>query len=192
MSVTADAPPGEGHGGLLIGLVLCGGESRRMGRDKGLLLHDGVPWALYAGRKLMPRMPVYYSIRQTQWAAYAGVLSAAWLIPDALEIGGPLNGLLSVHQRFAAADILLIACDMLNLDEATLGRLLAAWKTHDPATTDFIAYGDERLWQPFACIYTSRGLRKAAGHASLQSLLRAGRTQGLPILDPAAFDNYNT
>jgi len=173
----------------LLGLVLCGGESRRMGRDKGLLLKDGVPWALYAGRKLMPRMPVFYSIRQAQTEAYAAVLPAERLIPDALAIAGPLNGLLSLHRRFPGADILLAACDMLDLDEATLGRLLAAREGGD---ADFFAYGDERLWQPFGCIYTSKGLRKAEGHESLQSLLRAGKTQGLPILDPMAFNNYNT
>jgi molybdopterin-guanine dinucleotide biosynthesis protein A len=159
-----------------------------MGRDKGLLLHAGVPWALYAGRKLMPWMPVYYSIRQAQAQAYAAVLSPERLIADEGIIAGPLDGLLSVHRRFPAADILLVACDMLDLDEATLGRLLAAREGGD---ADFFAYGDERLWQPFGCIYTGKGLRKAARHQSLQSLLRSGRTQGLPIIDPAAFANYN-
>ena len=56
--MTVSAPIGDEPAGPLMGLVLCGGESRRMERDKGLLLHDGVPWALYAGRKLMPWMPV--------------------------------------------------------------------------------------------------------------------------------------
>jgi hypothetical protein len=78
---------------------------------------------------------------------------------------------------------------MLDFDEATLGRLLTA---RAGTAADFIAYGDERLWQPFGCIYTSRGLGKATGFGSLQSLLRSGRTQGLPIVDAAAFANYNT
>ena len=172
-----------------MGLVLCGGESRRMGRDKGLLTKDGIPWALYVGRKLESRMPVYYSIRQAQQEAYATILPAERLVPDALDIPGPLNGLLSVHQRFPASDILLVACDMLDWDEATLERLLACRETGD---AEFFAYGDERLWQPFGCIYTGRGLQHAPAHDSLQSLLRAGRTQGLSIADPAAFANYNT
>ena len=189
MKPNIEHPMGEGQGGTLMGLVLCGGESRRMGRDKGLLLHAGVPRALYAGRKLMPWMAVYYSIRQAQVEAYAAVLPAERLIPDALDIAGPLNGLLSLHGRFPGADILLAACDMLDLDKATLERLFAAYQL---GNADFYAFGDEQLWQPFGCIYTSHGLRKAGGHQSLQSLLRAGRTQGLPITDPAAFNNYNT
>lgn len=184
-----DKRSGQGRGPELLGLVLCGGESRRMGRDKGLLLQAGVPWALHVGRKLMPWMPVYYSIRPAQQETYAAILPADRLIPDALDIPGPLNGLLSVHGRFPAWDILLVACDMLDWDEATLEHLLAVWETGD---ADFFAFGDQRLWQPFGCIYTSRGLRHAASGDSLQSLLRSGRTQGIPIADPAAFANYNS
>lgn len=184
-------PLGEGPGGSLTGLVLCGGESRRMGQDKGLIVRDGVPWAVHMGRKLMPWMRVFYSIAPRQQDAYAAILPASQLIPDALEMGGPLNGLLSVHRRLEEADILLVACDMLDLEEATLLRLIDVWRLAGP-DNDFIAYGDERLWQPFCCIYTSRGLRKADGHDSLQSLLRAGPTLGLPITDPASFANYNT
>ncbi|HEV2479008.1 MAG TPA: NTP transferase domain-containing protein [Puia sp.] len=194
-----EAPLGDGRGGYLIGLVLCGGESRRMGRDKGLMLKDGMPWAQYLGQRLTAYAQVFYSIHPRQLGAYAAILPANRLIVDSLDIPGPLNGLLSVHARMPEADILLAACDMLDLDTATLDRLVAAWQVHDPADTDFIAYGDERLWQPFGCIYTSRGLRKAAGHSglqsrhsSLQSLLRAGRTQGLRIANAAAFANYNT
>jgi molybdopterin-guanine dinucleotide biosynthesis protein A len=165
-----------------------------MGRDKGLLLQAGVPWALYVGRKLMSRMPVYYSIRPAQREAYTAILPAERLIPDTLDIGGPLNGLLSVNRRMPGSDILLVACDMLDLDEATLGMLIAAWQARGSSgpDADFLAYGDERLWQPFCSIYTSRGLRKATARDSLQSLLRAGPTQPLPITDPAAFANYNS
>ena len=173
----------------LVGLVLCGGESRRMGRDKGLMLKDGMPWAQYIGQLLAGYGRVFYSIHPRQREAYAAVLPADRLVVDSQDIPGPLNGLLSTHVLMPEADVLLVACDMLDLDRATLDRLVAAWQV---GGADFFAYGDERLWQPFGCIYTSRGLGKAAGHSSLQSLLRSGRTQGLPIADAAAFANYNT
>lgn len=176
----------------LVALVLCGGESRRMGRDKGLMLKDGMPWAQFTGQRLAGYGRVFYSIHPRQQEAYAAVLPADRLIVDSLDIPGPLNGLLSAHELMPEADLLLVACDMLDMDQATLERLVAAYQAADVTKADFFAYGDERLWQPFGCIYTSRGLGKAAGHASLQSLLRGGRTQGLPITDAAAFANYNT
>ncbi|HVS94913.1 MAG TPA: molybdenum cofactor guanylyltransferase [Puia sp.] len=185
-------PLGEGRGGLLMGLVLCGGESRRMGRDKGLLLKDGVPWAQYVGRQLSGCSQVFYSIHARQWKPYAALFPANRLIVDALDIPGPLNGLLTAHRLMPGPDILLMACDMLDMDRETLGRLVAAWQVHDASAADYIVYGDERLWQPFGAIYTSRGLRQAAGYDSLQSMLRSGRTLGLPVANPIAFNNYNS
>jgi molybdopterin-guanine dinucleotide biosynthesis protein A len=176
----------------LLGVVLCGGQSRRMGRDKGLLLKDGIPWAQYVGQRLIGCTQVFYSIQPRQRESYAAVFPANRLIIDALDIPGPLNGLLSAHLRMPGPDILLVACDMLDMDKKTLERLVATWQVHDESKTDFIVYGDERLWQPFGAIYTGRGLKKAAGHSSLQSVLRSGRTHGLPIANPLAFNNYNS
>src|SRR5579872_6321749 len=94
----------------LIGVVLCGGQSSRMGRDKGLIGRDGICWAVRMGRLLaLSGLPVVYSIREGQESAYLTVLPDGCLIADAMDIGGPLNGLLSVRQRFPGRDLLLLA-----------------------------------------------------------------------------------
>ena len=116
----------------LIALVLCGGESRRMGRDKGLMLKDGMPWAQYIGQRLASYGRVFYSIHPRQREAYAAVLPADRLIVDSLDIPGPLNGLLSAHVVMPESDILLVACDMLDMDPATLDRLVSAWQGVKP------------------------------------------------------------
>lgn len=113
----------------LIAVVLCGGQSSRMGRDKGLIERDGVCWAAWMGRKLSSfGLPVVYSIRAGQEAAYSAVLPHGWLIPDAMGIGGPLNGLFSVHERFPGNDLLVLACDMQDMDEATIGELIGEYR----------------------------------------------------------------
>src|SRR5215472_5246904 len=98
---------GAGRIADLLGVVLCGGESRRMGRDKGLLLKDGVPWAKYVGQRLFGCTEVFYSINSRQREAYSELFPANRLIVDALDIPGPLNGLLSAHRLMPGPDILL-------------------------------------------------------------------------------------
>ena len=51
----------------LIGVVLCGGKSSRMGSDKGLLKLNDKTWAELAVKKMEQlRIPVYVSINETQ------------------------------------------------------------------------------------------------------------------------------
>src|SRR5690606_8665625 len=68
----------------LFGLVLAGGASRRMGRDKGALIYHGEPQAVHAWRLLTEVCgTAYVSISAFQGAAapYADLP----LIPDALD-----------------------------------------------------------------------------------------------------------
>ena len=182
----------------LLGLVLCGGESRRMGSDKGLLLKDGIPWALHMGQKLSPwKIPVFYSINSGQHTAYKTILPERHLVIDSLNLPGPLNGLFSLHQRLPKTDILLLACDMIDLDEATINGLISEYRQ---GGQDFYAYGVPGNLQPFCCIYTAAALQKAwplllAGQLhrySLQSLLRTGKVSTIEILKDEAFANYNS
>ena len=114
----------------LMGVILCGGASRRMGRDKGLLQKDGAPWARYMADRLMPyKLPVVFSVNTSQVDAYTLALPGARLVADSVAAGGPLKGLLSVHEQFPDKDLLLLACDMLDMDTATLNPLVDAWRT---------------------------------------------------------------
>jgi molybdopterin-guanine dinucleotide biosynthesis protein A len=188
----------------LLGVVLCGGESRRMGKDKGLLKKDGRAWALFMADKLDPwKLPVIFSINTRQRKAYAGILPAGDCVVDALGLAGPLEGLFSVHRKFPHRDLFLLSCDMLDLDHKTIARLLDAYRV-DGGKHDFYVYGEEVpgrfLAQPFCGIYTAAGLNvsysgypeKSTIDFSLQSLLHRGRTYRLPIEDREAFRNYNT
>ncbi|HLZ88777.1 MAG TPA: NTP transferase domain-containing protein, partial [Puia sp.] len=133
--------------GNLLGVVLSGGESRRMGRDKGLLDTGSGAWVLRMGEKLaQQQLPVIYSINKEQFPAYSAILPADRLVVDAGEREGPLNGLFSVHRGFPRHDLLLVACDMQDLDAAALTGIIAAWRIEE---ADAYAYEVEGVLQPF-------------------------------------------
>lgn len=185
----------------LSGVVLCGGESRRMGRDKGLLPIGDTCWAIHMAAKLASwKIPVFYSINAGQLANYGALIPADRLIVDALGIPGPLEGLFSVHQKLPGRDLLLLACDMPDLDTATIGGIIDVYRGGGPY--DFYVYQAGRsVAQPFGGIYTSAGLGafwsffaggEDRGDHSLQSLLNKGRTRRLPIERVDVFRNYNS
>jgi len=178
----------------LIGVVLCGGESRRMGRDKGLIETDGMSWAERMGKKLASSgLQVVYSVRAEQSAAYSAALGQATLVVDSVDLGGPLNGLFSVHGRFPANDLLVIACDMQDMDDGTIGELIGEYKK---GGAEFYIYYDGGFAQPFCAIYTTAGLSRVSGEIGEERRMRAiiekGSVRKLAIRRIAAFTNYNS
>jgi molybdopterin-guanine dinucleotide biosynthesis protein A len=161
-----------------------------MGRDKGLLLKDGVTWAGYMADKLTAfGIPVVFSVNPLQADKYALALPGARLVPDSGDAAGPLKGLLSVHERYPGYDLLLVGCDMLDLDGATLIQLTDEWEKGGHA---FYGYREGGFFQPLCGIYTAAGLMGVHAISSLQQLLRQGKTKSLVILNNEAFRNYNT
>src|SRR6478609_4900993 len=99
----------------MIAVVLCGGQSMRMGTDKGLIKQDSITWSELACNKLASlQLPVVLSVNKQQYRAYAAIHQSTLLIQDddALDIGGPLKGILSVHLQAAEKDLMVLACDM--------------------------------------------------------------------------------
>lgn len=176
----------------LVGVILCGGESRRMGRDKGLILKDGVPWALYMADKLTSfGLPVVFSVNAVQVDDYTVQFPGVRLLVDreVIPAGGPLKGLLSVHRQFPDKDLLLLACDMIDMDQATIGQLVEAYRAG--GGYEWYAYREDEFFEPFCAIYTAAGLETGMQELSLQQLLRRGRTKGLAVTNSEAFKNYN-
>ena len=184
----------------LLAVVMCGGESKRMGRDKGLIRKGGIPWAkLVANIFEGLHLPYVVSVNRTQVPTYSEVFSADLLIIDGEgSVEGPLTGLLSVHQMHPEKDLLLIACDMVEMELETVKALLELYSKEKGY--DFYGYQSAQIIEPFCSIYASNFLKQILKeatqgklqHFSMQNVIRNGRQRLLSANENRSFKNFNT
>lgn len=141
----------------LFGLVLAGGKSNRMGRDKGAMDYHGMPQREYAYALLEEVCEkAFLSMRSDQ----AGEVPDNYrTVLDQDRFRGPLNGILSAHAEFPEAAWLVLACDLPLMDKASL-ELLVSQRNPAKAATAF-ATEASGLPEPLAAIWEPAGLRNA-------------------------------
>ena len=141
----------------LYGLVLAGGKSLRMGRDKGTLEYHGLPQREYLYQLLQKHCrETYLSLRSDQMEDMPeGIRTLA----DRDEYRGPFNGLLTAHQTYPKVAWLVMACDLPLIDAKTLRLLIGARQTEETATA--LATRKTRLPEPLAAIWEPSGLSEA-------------------------------
>ena len=178
----------------LNGLVLAGGRSTRMQRDKAALDYAGRPqlqvtWDLVASRIT----PVFVSVRADQ--RDDPLRAQLPQIVDAPGVDGPIAGILAALEADPAAAWLVVACDLPLLDGSTLDQLLDA---RDPArlATAFRSHHDG-LPEPLCAIWepASRpALRTwaAGGQHCPRRFLINHDVALLELTRPDALDNANT
>lgn len=106
------------HTAEFTGVVLAGGRSSRMGRDKALL-----DWQ---GRPLIEHMMALLREAGAREVVVSGDRPDYRGIPDASPGGGPLIGLLSVADALPEGELLVVPVDMPRLPVALLRRLMQA------------------------------------------------------------------
>jgi molybdopterin-guanine dinucleotide biosynthesis protein A len=182
----------------LLGVVLCGGESKRMGSDKGLLQLTGKTWAEHIADKLKEQnLPVVISINEKQLNSYKKVFAEKDLIVDQLPMHGPLNGLLTAHQNYPGKDILLMACDLIDMDKAILHELIHAYENN---RAEYFAYEESNFFQPLCGVYTAKALDSlqerltngSLANYSFQYILNNSNTFRLHTSAAKPFANYNS
>lgn len=186
----------------MTGVVLCGGQSSRMGKDKGLLQHESSSWAQLAANKLTAlHLPVVLSVNSQQYDSYNKLFQNPILIKDddSLNIGGPLKGLLSVYLQLPAEDLLVLACDMRYMKIEVLQQLL---KTNSATNAEAIVFDNENTIEPLCAVYKATGLKKIYdqySHGLLKKfsmyyILQLLNTCCLPVPQEwrICFTNFNT
>ncbi|WP_165793004.1 molybdenum cofactor guanylyltransferase [Sphingobacterium haloxyli] len=184
----------------LLGLVLCGGKSSRMGTDKGQLLKGDCTWAEHMCNRLSSLgLQTYLSINPLQQQNYSKIFPTEFLVTDRVDVKGPLAGMLSAHQLFPVKDIFVLPCDMIDIEITILQRLLDIRQQIIHA--DVYLYTKSSYLEPLCAIYTASGLEKLSvdyqkGHLTNFSVNRAIKNLSMVKLSAAEhrkdFRNYNT
>ena len=178
----------------IYGLLLAGGESRRMGRDKALLLRNGQSQLEYVAALLAGIVDrVFVSVRQEQQGEPERDRFST--IADRYVGIGPVAGILSAMDEYPDVDWLVVACDLPNIDAATLEYLLENRSQEQPFTAFRSSYDElpEHL-----CAYY-----RAVSNAIVREFVESGIVCPRKILirsdtlllqqpDPNSLDNINT
>ena len=187
----------------VLGVILCGGKSSRMGTDKGMLPYaDGINWAQHQYALLQSVCPrVVVSVNPGQKNNYRAYFSEEHLVSDqvALQIKGPLLGLISVHLMNSSKDIFLLACDMIDMKEEVVQVLLQRYLQY--RNKDAFVFRNEEGFEPLCAIYTADALagivqQYRAGQInrfSMKSVLEKIQTESIPVLPDwkTCFSNFN-
>jgi molybdopterin-guanine dinucleotide biosynthesis protein A len=159
----------------LLGLVLGGGKSTRMGRDKASLAYHGKPQIVYAWELLQGLgIEAFVSCRADQ--ADAENFRGLPQIHDRFLGFGPMGGILSALLSRRDAAFLVLACDLPHLDAETLSALIAA---RDPSKIATAYLGHENLPEPLCAIYEPSAYSALLGfvgqglHCPRKSLIRS-------------------
>ena len=178
----------------LYGLVLAGGRSTRMQRDKAALEYAGrsqLERAIELANPLVERL--FVSVRRDQTG---DPLRARFpQIIDSGEVEGPIAGIVAAQSRYPDAAWLVLACDLPLLDPATLRHLLRSRRPERQATAYRSSH--DGLPEPLCAIYepsSREAIRNyiANGRDCPRKFLLDSDTALLDQPAPGALDNVNT
>lgn len=134
----------------LLGVVLCGGRSCRMGRDKAILPHPGGgTWMQHATDRLVP---ICASVIVSGTSTARHTLET---VQDRVPFRGPAGGIASaLHYaaRHSFDACLITPIDMPSLETADLRRLVQRWTASTPGRAHPTIARSDRI-EPLVGIY---------------------------------------
>jgi molybdopterin-guanine dinucleotide biosynthesis protein A len=178
----------------LYGLVLAGGRSTRMQRDKAALSYHGRTQLEWAMELIAPHVErAFVSVRPDQ--ANDPVRTKFARIVDRHENLGPIAGIAAAQAEHPEAAWLVLACDLPFLDGGTLKHLIWARQPERQATAYRSSH--DGLPEPLCAIY------EPASRAAISAYIATGKHCPRKFLlqadaalidepNPRALDNVNT
>jgi molybdenum cofactor guanylyltransferase len=187
MNAPTSTPP-------IYALVLAGGRSTRMQRDKATLAYHGRTQLEWAVSFLKPHVQrVFVSVRPDQ--VNDPIRARFDQIVDTQENLGPIAGIIAAQAKYPDVAWLVLACDLPFLDDGTLETLIAARQPQRLAT----AYRSSHdvLPEPLCAIYEPASREPilthvASGKNCPRKFLINSDVHLLDEPNPHALDNVNT
>lgn len=158
----------------LVGVILAGGESSRMGRPKEGILVDGEP-LLERQQRLLHAVGIHRVLLSMRGARHGPPHKLPWegkllegmtgeVVFDSTPGGGPLVGILACLHRITrhppdelcASGILVVAVDMPKLHKGLLKELVETAESGCGAAPRL-----EDRWEPLAAVYPREALEPA-------------------------------
>lgn len=178
-----------------VAVVLAGGKSSRLGRDKAALRVDGTPMLARMVELAGRFCPVVAVSGRDPSAIAPGI---PWFLDE--DPGhGPIGGILTALTRFGVP-CLVLSCDLPRLDEATLETLLSAWRARPPhAVMTTFEQAETGFIEALVAVYEpgAAPLLRAAKEEGCRKLSRAipaalRHSVVYSVDDGQAFFNVNT
>ncbi|WP_099597864.1 NTP transferase domain-containing protein [Reichenbachiella sp. 5M10] len=174
---------------VLHGLVLSGGKSERMQRDKSLIDYHGKSQKQHMYQLLHPYTDkTYYAIREDQAADTES-------IQDSFTGLGPYGAILSAFREHPDAAWLVTACDQPFLTEEIIQQLITRRNTSKVATAFYNPDTDfpeplVTIWEPKAYTYMLAFL--AQGYSCPRKVLINTDIELVHLKDASVLRNVNT
>ena len=171
-------------------IVLAGGDSSRMGRDKAMLPVAGKPLIEVIVEQLKLRFDnILISARRADDYRFLGLE----IVPDAAPGQGPLRGIASALPRTKHDLAFVTACDIPRIDLKFVEHLLDLAEGHEVV----LPFRPPDLYEPLFAVYRRSVVGPAeeilaAGKRSLLELLDKVRVRRVKIPEGLSFGNINT
>ena len=177
-------------------VILAGGQSRRMGQDKALLMVKGVPLIRHTIDTVQSVTQTIFVMTPRIEKYRALVTPDCELVKELSPTQGPLAAFSRILPRINQDWILLLACDLPHLSITAL----QTWVSYLPDVSDdtvAVLPRHSKGWEPLCGFYHRRCLRSLQafvqhGGRSFQDWLSQVAVTELPLTDVKTVFNCNT